>query len=299
LDRLLLAQRALLLEHLAANQPLTAALSAGGTTVKLPNTSKFRDGDEVFIMSTSANLSEKQQILTVDDWDTVTLAAGAGRTWPLSEDPFVLKAPGHQPLKRVHIGGILQNPDFPAITLEGKSEDNEWWSLRATSHDYKVAIRVYVQADAFEDTNILLYKYSRQVREILMDHIHPIVDGEFFPLTADALTGATVITLSSTATLQPGSPVNLRDAKVRVSSQENQVRTILSPTMLELSQPMDFDCLVARQGEVIHMRRHFYDTRASSITYGVVPGRGGPLMKAAEFDWFAKEVVKRFGNIVT
>jgi hypothetical protein len=296
---ILFSIREMLIQHLANSQPLTANLSAGSTTVKLPNTSRFRPKDEVFLMSDAENLTEQAQIDDIVAWDTVSLKTPTTRPWLLSKGARMLKAIGFQPLKRVQLGDLLVNPSFPCITIEPKSEENEWMTIRGTSHEHTVQIKLYVLNDNFESTNVLLAKYASQAREILMDHIHPIVNGVAYPLATDLPAGSTVVTVPSTAGFKVAQAVYLRDANVRPSDQEAMVRTILSPQQIELSTSTEHDYLVARQAEIIRSDRYLYDTRASRITYGFVPGSGGSVMKGAEFTWFAKELIFREGNLIT
>ena len=301
MDRILPAIRSLLLEHLAATQPLTQNVALGGNVLKVPNSSKFRDGDDIFIMSPYANLKEATQIYRVNDWDELIIDPPTTRGWSClaPESAYVQKAINHTPLKRILIGDLRVIPDFPTVTLEPASESNEWITLRATTHEHRLTIRAYVLYDNFERTNIGLAKLAKQIREVLIDHIHPLVDAVSYPLTADLTQGSTVVTVADTSKFVPYGAVFLRDAKPRPSSQEDLVRSILSPTQLELATPSEFDYLVARQAELFLVNRYFYDSRASEITYGFMPGAGGSLMKAAELSWFAKEELIRQGNILT
>ena len=296
---ILFTLREMLIQHLANSQPLTINLPIGNTVVKVPNTSRFRPKDEIFFVSDAEGLTESAQIDDVVAWDTLSLKTSTTRAWLTSKGARILKAVGFQPLKRVQLGDLLVNPSFPCITLEPKTEENEWMTLRGTTHEHTVQIRLYVLNDNFESTNVLLAKYASQTREILMDHIHPIVNGVAYPLDADLFAGSTVVTVPDTSGFNPGQVVYLRDANVRPSDQEATIRTVLSPQQVELTVPTDYDYLVARQGEIIRSDRYLYDTRASRITYGFVPGSGGSLLKAAEFTWFAKELVFRSGNLIT
>jgi hypothetical protein len=212
---------------------------------------------------------------------------------------MVQKCIGWIPLKRVHIGDLRLNPDFPMVTIEPTSESNDWITLQATTHEHRLAIRVYVQQDNFETTNILLAKYAKQVREILIDHIHPLVDYVQYALLSDLLVGQTVATISSTSLFQPNTVVFLRDAKPRPNAQEDLVKAILGPTQIELATPAKYDYLTARQAQLFLVNRYFYDTRVSDITYGFVPGQGGSLLKGAELSLYMKEELLRQGNIVT
>lgn len=298
MDQILTALRGLLIDHLAANQPLSQDVAVGDVVVKVANTSHFRPGDQVFLMSIARNVAEPVTVTKINDWDELLIDPPAANAWPTS-DSVVQKAIGWMPLKRVHIGDLRVNPDFPMVTLEPASESNDWITLQATTHEHRVAIRVYVQQDNFESTNLLLAKYARQIREILIDHIHPLVDYLEYPLLDDLLVGQTIATIPDTSKFVPNSVVFVRDARPRPNAQEDLVKAILGPTQLELATTAKYDYLVSRQARLFLVNRYFYDTRVSDITYGFVPGQGGSLLKGAELSWYGKEELLRQGNIVT
>lgn len=293
--------KTLLVDHLATSQVLTADMAPGSSTVTIDNTSRFRSGDEVFLMSTVLGKAEKAVVKDIVDSFTLSLESATVPGWTVANSSFVQKAISHQPLKRVYVGDIRRIPDFPAITLASGNESNDWWAIGATEHEFHIAIRVYVQTNSFENSEILVNRYATAVREILMDHIHPIVTGktEFFPLTADLPAGGTVVSIADTSSFEVNGTVFVRDAQPQPSSTENVIRSILSPTELELATPSQFTFLTSRQAEILKVERYLYDTRPSNISYGYVPGSGGSLLRAAEIGWFGKEVVCRAGNILT
>lgn len=315
--------RDLFISHLANSQPLISDLPIGSTVVTIVNASRFRPGDQIFIMSDVAGLTEQAQILDLnlnaDGIHTdVILASPTTGAWTVANSSYLLKAIGWMPLKRVHIGDLTQIPDFPTITISPKSESNDWFTIRSTTHDRTLSFRIYVQADNMEATELAFTAYAEQVKEILMDHVHPIIGGLSMPLTADLPAGSTIVQVEDTSALKPYNAIFLRDAYPRASqgdlgnavgsisvppapagAQEAIIRQILSPNHFELATPTDFDFLVARQGEAILVRRYLYDSRPSQISYGFVPGQGGSFMRAAEITWMCKEQVVRVGNIPT
>lgn len=272
----------------------------------VPNTSRFRIGDEIYYLSTSAGFSETSTVKEIPDDKTIIVTSGSVRGWTVAEGTYIQKAVNFQFIKRIHIGDLKPIPSFPTICLEPLTENNEWMTLRSTSHEYRIAIRTYVLADNFEKTNTYLIKLTEQIREILLDHIRPIVVGESFPLTADLVAGGTVVSIANTSKFaddlsQPDgvSFGYLRDAMPRPSQQESYIKSVLSPTQLELRGASAFNYLVSRQAEIIRAERLLYDTRPESISYGYVPGQGGALMRASEITWFAKEMLCREGNFLT
>lgn len=321
MDQILTSLRALLISHLADSQPLAVDAPVGSTVITVNNASRFKNDDEIFLQSGVVGLAEKAQIKEVAPnfydqwgnlvdptaWNKIELTAPTTRAWNTADSAYVLKAIGWMPLKRIHIGDLKPIPSFPTITLVAGSEDNDWMTIRSTEHEHKISIRTYVLADNFEATEIAHIRYSKQIREILMDHIHPIINGVYMPLTADLPAGSTVVSVASTAGLRPMNAIFLRDAVPHPSSipnpplpaggQEAIIRTILSPTQFELSTTTDFDYLVARQAEAILIQRYMFDSRPSSIKYGFVPGEGGSLLKASEISYFAKEQIVRNGNL--
>ena len=293
--------RTLLLDHLSTSQVLTADMAAGSDIALIDNVSRYRLGDDVFLMSSSLGKAEKFVIKDILDSFTLKMESPTISGWTVSDSSFVQKAIGHQPLKRVYVGDIRRIPDFPAITIASTSESNEWWALGATEHEYRIAIRIYVQTNSFSESEILLGRYAKATREILLDHIHPIITDktEFFSLTADLPAGGTVVEILDTSSFDVNGTVFIRDAQPRPSSTENVLRSILGPTNLELATPSQFSFLTSRSAEILKIERYLYDTRPSEISYGYVPGSGGSLLRAAEISWFGKEIICRPGNIVT
>lgn len=310
------ALRTILIDHLANNQPLLTDLAIGGTTVFVPNTNRFRVNDEILLSSIPSNMAERMWIVSIPEYNQLVISTedpttnptpvGSTRAWTVAESTHIQKAVGHQMLKGVYIGDLKQLPDFPCITISPADETNEWMTLLGTTHEYKIRIRIYVLGDNFETSEELLSNLALQTREILIDHIHPIVDARSFPLVDDLPAGGTVVNISSgsSAYFAPGNYVYLRDAKMRpFLSQENGIRSILAPSVtydsLELSCASENDFLVNRQAELLLINRYLYDTRPDSISYGYVPGQNGSFMRAAEISYFAKEMICRDGNILT
>jgi len=300
MDKIQQSVRTLLMDHLAAIEPLTVNLSLGGTVVKVDNTSHYRINDEIYLISSSVGFAETSIIKDIPDDKTIIINPPSVRGWTVAENAYVQKAVNHQFIKRINIGDLKIIPSFPTITITATSESNEWYTLQRTMHDYKFNIRVYVLADNFERTNIFLIKLAEQIREILLDHIRPIVDGHSYPLTADLPIGSTVVNVSDTSEFKVGGAVFLRDRNPAPHHDEAYVRKILDGTTLAIHHATQFDYLMSRNAELIRVDRLLYDTRPESINYGYVqtPG-GGPLMQAADISWFAKEMITRQGNILT
>jgi hypothetical protein len=302
MERIMLALRDLLLSHIAASQALTVDAIHGSTTLKVADTSKFRVGDEVFMMQgTSSIMTENSRIsiLSIPDYQTIILDTAISNDFLVSSSSFVQKAINYQILKCVYLGDLPNQPDFPSITISPMSEDNEWLTLRGTTHDYKFQIRAYVIADNYETTNIYLPKLARQIREVLIDHLHPLVDADYFPLTSDLLAGSSVVTIADTSAWEKGQLAFLRDKAPRPSSEENDIATVLDATHLELRGDTQFDYLMARSGEIIKINRYLYDTRANGIKLGFAMQKGGLMLKSADIDYFAKEFICRDGNLIT
>lgn len=300
MDKIYQAVRSLLIDHLAATESLTQNIALGGNTIKVPNTSRFRINDEIYFISDTVGFAETALIQDIPDDTTIIISPATVRGWLVSENAYIQKAVNNQLIKRIHIGDLKIIPSFPTITISATSESNEWYTLQRTSHEYRFNIRVYVLADSFERTSIFLIKLAEQIREILIDHIRPIIDGQSNLLTVDLPVGATVVNIASTANFKVGGAVFLRDHHPAPHHQEAYVKKILSATALEIGHPTEYDYLVSRGAELIRVNRLLYDTRPESIQYGYVqtPG-GGSFMQAADISWYAKEMITRQTNILT
>jgi hypothetical protein len=298
LDQIYKMLQTMFMDHMAAKQLLMQPAVVGDTIITVANSSRFRPKREAFIVSESAGLVEKVVIKSIPDWDKIELATPLTRPWPLSENAYILRATNHIPLQRVYIGNLPSQPNFPCITIQGVRESNEWSTLEATSHEYRFSIKCFVMADNAEASELYLPKFATEVREVLMDHIHPIVDGVSYPITTNVPAGATVISLATTAGIPIPGLGFIRDAKTRIPAQESVIKTVLSATDIEVVVPLQYDYQVARGAEMVLMNRYLFDTRADSIEYGYLM-KNTSLLRAAEISWYAKEEIIRPGNILT
>ena len=251
------------------------------------------------IVSDLVGLAEPTKIISIPSWNHLIIDPPSIKSggWIVVESPYVLKAIKHKPLKRIHIGDIKIIPSFPTITISPQDESNEWLTFLGTSHEYKLNIRIYVQADGMEHSEETLSRYSEQTREILIDHIHPIIDGVSFPLTADLPTNSVAVNILDTSQFSPSDSVILRDAAR--NSQNAMVDSVIDDTTLQLATGCDTSYLVSRQAEIILLKKYLYDTRPSGISYGYVPGGGGSFLRASDISYFGKEFICRQGNVQT
>ncbi len=302
MDKIQQAVRTLLIDHLAATESLTADIALGANIVKVADTSRFRLHDEIYFLSQDVGFAETAFIDDIPDDTTIVISPATVRGWLVSENTYIQKAINNQFIKRINLGDLKVIPSFPTITITASSEDMDWYTLQRTEHNYKFNIRVYVLADNFEKVNTYLIKLAEQIRDILIDHIRPIIDGESHPLTVDLPIGATVVNIADTSNFVIGSrgAAFLRDRHPKPHHQEVSIRKIFDGTSMEISWPAEYEFKVSRGAEIIRVSRLLYDTRPESINYGFIqtPG-GGPLMQAADISWIAKEHITRAGNILT
>lgn len=297
----------LLIDHMAADWPLTANLLPGQNIVSVLQSSRFREGDDVFLKSEILGKIEPAVIDSVLPWDPVlgyriVLEDPIIGTWTTATSSSLLRAINHQPLKRVYRGDLNISPDYPCISISLPDESNEWLTIRATEHEYTFKIRANILADNFEVGTDQISTFGEAIREVLIDHIHPVIDNPpvIIPITSDVPANSSVIELSDTSLLAPGYRVFLRDGEKRpAGSQEAVVQSILSSTQVRLATATEWDYLVARGAEMIVALRYLYDTRPSSVSYGYVPAKGGSFSHAAEISYFAKEMICRTGNLIT
>ena len=302
--QILQSLRSLLMDHLATAQALTSDAPVGSTLISIANTSRFRDGDEVWMMSSGTKLEPNLIKMIVDD-KTLLLATPTIAPWRTAESAYVQKVIAYQPLKRIHIGDLKQIPSFPTITLVPTGDNEEWMTLGSTSHEYRISIRTYVLADNFEKANQVVTRYAEYMREILTEHIRPIIAGDYYNLLEDVPAGGKVIKVNDTSAFAADlvtngrSVVFLRDNMPHPSEQENWVRTVLSSTELEIGDASEFEYKVSRGGQAIRVNRLLYDSRPEAITYGYAPGENGSLLQAAEINFWAKEQLCRSGNFIS
>jgi hypothetical protein len=297
----------MLMDNVAPMQLLMADLPVSTTTVSVANSSRFRPGDQVLLASdtlvlpgqTTPGAVEKATIADIPDYDVIKLVDPVNRAWLMSDTSYILGAVNWLPLQRVYLGGLPALPKTPCITITQQNEDiPEWLTLQATKHDYRLAIKCFITADNPEAAELYLPMLAQKVREVLLDHIHPIVGGVDYPLLVDLPVGGTVVTISDTSKIKIPSLAFIHDAKTRIPARESVVRAVLSPTQVEIVVPAEYPYLVSRGAEFVHMTRYFYDTRVTSIRYGFVQKDGG-MFKGAELSYYLNEELIRPGNVLT
>jgi hypothetical protein len=296
----------ILMNGIAPMQLLSANAAIGDTIISVANSSRYRIGDEAMIVSDTVTLPgqaiagavEICKVKSIPDYNQIELSVPLTRAWLLSEGAYIVGTVDHMPLQRVYIGKMPVNAKFPCITISPVSEDNDWMTLQATNHEYKFDIGVYVLTDTLEKSTILCGKFAKKAREVLMDQIHPVVNGISYPLSADLPPGSKIVTLPTTVGITIPALAFIRDAKTRIPARESVVRAILSPTEVEIVIPTEYEYLMARGAEFILMKRYLYDTRPSNIRYGFVKKEAG-MLAGANISWYAKEELIRPGNILT
>ena len=297
----------LFIDHMAADWPLTVDLLPGQNIVSVLQSSRFREGDDVFLKSEILGKAETAVINSIMPWDPtfgyrIILEAPVSGTWRVAKASSLLRAINHQPLKRVFKGSLNISPDYPSISISLPEESNDWLTIRATEHEYTFKIRANILADNFERGTEQIATFGEAIRELLIDHIHPIVDDPpvILPITSDVPANSSIVQVSDTSRILPGNRVFLRDGKKRpAGSQEAVVQSILSPTQVRLGTATEWDYLVVRGAEMILALRYLYDTRPSSVSYGYSPAGTGAFSHTAEISYFAKEMICRTGNLIT
>jgi len=303
MQQILETLRSLLMDHLATAQSLTSDTPVGGSFVNIPNTSRFREGDEVWMMSSGSKLEANSVKEIVDDKVLLLNTPVVGH-WRVNDLAYIQKVLAYAPLKRIHLGDLRQIPSFPTICLVPTGDSNDWMTLGSTTDEYKVAIRTYVLVDNFENANKTVIRYAEYIREVLTEHIRPIITGDHYALLEDLPVGGKVIKVSSTTAFASdmvtmgGSTVFLRDNMPHPSEQENYVKTVLSSTEIELDQVAEYEYKVSRGAEAIRVTRLLYDSRPESINYGYVQDNAS-LLLAAETSWWCKEQICRRGNYLS
>lgn len=298
MDEILPSLRNLLIDHLATSQALTANIGIGGTTCSVANTSRFRIGDECYLSNPVTDIGQLVEISDIIDDKTMSITA-ATIAFTTTDTCYIKKAIGGQNIRRVVIGGLKQLTAFPSITIAPGNESTEWGTLAETYHTYNVSIKTYVLCDNFEKAEIQISKLTKAIKELLLEHLRPIINGISYPLTQNLGYGESVIRIANTAGFSSGDYIFLRDAKPNTNHQEEQIKSVLSSTALEISGAVDRDYLTTRSAELIKVNRLLYDSRPESINYGYVKSDSGSLLRASEISWWGKEAKIRLGNTLT
>jgi hypothetical protein len=305
----------LIKKNLIAKTAVTADVSIGDTTISVINSFHFKAGQEVVLIDYDYNVEgsphyhqyEYAVVKSVDDTRTITLTEAIKSDWFVAKGTFLQKTIGHSPLyeENVLYGDREVIPEHEiAITVEPVSLTNEWIYIQGgLSEEYRITFMVYGKSVKTEEGMRILNKYTEALYQLVNDNLHLNINNVQTPILDDVSIGDSMIYIEDTPENRESFVVSMTLAE-QYEMQDNLTppcffsdiidRTISGGKIcLEVDPPVATDILISEFGVMTSLNRYLYDSRVDNVTWGVV-NKGSAVLRAAELNWFGKEVNEHF-----
>lgn len=272
---------------------LTKTAAAGDVLLKVDNTIRFHDGDEIILRDVEENTEPLPGILVIDrviDQNTLLLTTPLQIAWPLSVTPSIFKTIKGQYVKAIHIGEPSVIEQFPAITVNGTTRASEWMTTRGTKERYNIEIGVFVEDATMEDGYRFLLRLTDLIQDGLKKNIYPLVnDYEMVALTADMEANDLVVKVADSSIFCNDQRILIED---KYHSLETMVTKIIDGTTIQVYSGANYKFLISNNAVAISPKRFIYNSWPAEINYGKI--HKGTLLKAAVINYFAEEYEIQF-----
>lgn len=287
------AIRRIVARHAITTTTLPNGASAGSTTIEVATTKRFHAGDQIVLRDENENTEPMPgllQIADVPDETHLTLYEPLALNWPSSATPSIFKTIRGQYVKGIYIGEPAVIPQFPAITVNGKSRDSEWMALRLTKERYNIEIGVFVEDATMEDGYRTLCELTDIIQAGLKENIYFLVNDYAQSSTlADIQPGDDVIKVADSSLFQPYSRILIED---KFNVFESEVICVLDPTTIQIGTTSQFQFKVSDETCVINAKHFIFNSWPAQIDYGYI--HKGTLLKGAVISFFAEEAEPHF-----
>lgn len=279
--------------NIVARTPLTEEILPGGNVIKVDDTLRFDDVNEIAIASNDSGGIEYHTILKKVDTNTIILLNPVQRQFGPSNGAIIQKAIGNVPLYEDNVlfgdREVIPIEEGVAVTIEPVDMSNEWVYLQGgLSEQYNLSITIYVRRDKHENAQRLVLKYSDAIYRLLNSKIHMDIVNDYMDLQSDIAAGSTVITIPTV----DGWGV---DPDPRYEIQDNnhaeidlRIDAVTLPDQITISRSLVYNYKVADKLKLIRRVRYLYDSRVERVEYGNI-SKNSTMFKAAKLSWFGKE----------
>lgn len=279
--------------------PISTDVSPGDTIITVSSANRFRSGDEVMIegpIEGEPNLIIEE---VVDD-TTIRLATPVFNSWPISEAPIIRKLVNGMFIQGIYIGDPEVIPQFPAITVNGRSLSSEWLTLDSTTEHFELEISIHVEESTHEDGYRFLLRIANVIREGLKRNIFPLVDDfNVTSILADIVVGDQFIKVADSSVFNThltdvnGPYPRKADARIiledRFKSEETRVPLLIDETTIEIVPLACNEYSTEFNPIGISPQRFVYNSWPKDIQFGKTSK--GALLQTAVINWFADEEV--------
>ena len=280
--------REIIFRYVMVSTSLVSDINIGDKDIFILTTRKFFRGDEIFLINNDTKKGEKHTIERIIDRNHIVLKDQSSLFISMANGR-VDKAAGSQYVKRVYLGDPNNIPDFPSITIEGKRESEEWWTIKSTKITWSCTISVYLEDANYEESYKNMIKLTSSIEKALWTNRWPVFGSlSEKEITSDINVNDQIIKVSDTSQLQPGYRVMIEDIDF---TQENEIETVIDNTTLKLSARSIYDFSTLLNAKLFVPERWIMWSYTPSTDSGYV--HKGTLMKASQINWQVIEEVVR------
>ncbi len=268
--------------------PLTADYMAGDTTVTVHTTRRFSTGDEIaFRVGGQYEKPANFRVKSIIDMNTIELNQPLTHNWTVASGAVVCKMIHGNMVQGIYLGDPENIEEFPAITVNGISEESEWITIDSVKDTFNVEIGIFVLDSTMETGYRFLLRLTKLVKYALMNNLFPLVnDYETTAVTADVVSGDANVTVADSSIFCPGDVVLFEDQYKTI---ETRVLSVVDDHTLEVfgHEPLEFSA--SDNPVAIKFHRFIFNSYPKSVNYGKI--HKGSLLKAAVIEWFGWEEI--------
>lgn len=272
---------------------ISAPITSGECTIPLDSSKRFQNGDEIVIYE-AGKLQEtgKGEIRTIDclpDRNSIRITEGIVDDYPLGTG-FVQKLISGKFIQAIYIGEPGKIQMYPAISINARSKENEWFTLESTSETFNVDITIYTEAGDYEESYRLMHTYAKKIETALFRSLYPLVDpADIAILAEDIGPGDTIFRITDQQDLIAGQ-LGWLFFESADFLRFSRVKEVLEPDVFELQ--MALGSPFSAGDKIIRPRRHMYNAFPRGISYGTINAET-VVLKAAVISYMAQEEVRR------
>ena len=263
-------------------------------TVRTVN--RFNVGDEVILRRAAKDgeldgkyeKPDQFQVAEIIDNTHLRLNQQVKNPWLAADGAVLVKAMNGLFVQGIYIGDPENISHYPAITVNGISQDSEWLTLDSVKDTFNVEITTFVQDSTQEAGYRFLLRLTKLIRLGLRMNLFPLVnDYATSAVTLDMAANTNMVQVQDASIFCVGNVVLVENAFITI---ENRVSAIdLGTNTLTLQNTVPVDFRVQDDSIVIQVHRFIFNSYPKTTQYGKI--HKGTLMKASVIDWFGWEEV--------
>ncbi len=273
---------------------ITTNLLTGDTQITVTSTRRFKLNDRLAILNKpqpdQPTTAEIKQITCIPDNRTIIIDEPLSRDYPLITSAIEKTHYGSF-LDGIYLGNPQSLPNYPAITIELESKQNEPLTLENTTETYNVLITVYSLASDFESQYKTMLHYASEIEHSLFRTMHPLVQPyRALTLAENVEPTDSLIRITEDCHLPRNTILFLESVD---NTRQVRVKDNLGNNIVQLTEPTGNSFAV--NDSVIQPGRWFYVTYCEQINVGTINSTDG-VLKMAQLRYICKEERRRFGK---